>query len=380
MKILLIICGFIFSIMPAFAEEASVPEATDDSIVIGKKLVLKSEILGEDRPYIVGLPASYNDTTYQPRNYPVLYILDGDIHFHATTGVINHMSNPQNNGNTRIPEMIVVAIPNTKDRMHDLTPNNSTMGFDGKENKQFATTGGGPKFLQFLEKELMPVIEKNYRTIAHRTFVGHSLGGLTVLHSFLTQPGLFQNYIAIDSSLWWDQEVMNKWADEYVAENKETKARIFMSLADHKAAGKFNSIAAMTAPNKYFAETLQNSPSPDLKVKIQIFPGQDHGSVPLLSLYNGLMHVFDGHKPSMKIFTGGADAFSAHFKAYSESAGAEFLPPEGLVDLIATIGKLLELSDEQTQDLFELNITNYPESAHAKKQLTDFLEKSRKND
>ena len=148
MKILLLICGLIGLSLPAYA---------NDPFVIGENLVLKSEILGEDRPYIVHLPASYNDETYQPRDYPVLYILDGSLHFHSATGVINHMSNPLNNGNLRIPELIVVAIKNTKDRGLDLTPTSSSYSLMKNAPEQPPTGGGGVKFLKFIDFQVLPL-------------------------------------------------------------------------------------------------------------------------------------------------------------------------------------------------------------------------------
>ncbi|PCI54689.1 MAG: hypothetical protein COB36_09130 [Alphaproteobacteria bacterium] len=302
------------------------PAHAETPFVIGEKHVLKSKILGEDRPYIVGLPASYNDKTYHPQQYPVLCILDREAHFHAATGAINHMSNPLNNGNMRIPEMIVVAIPNTTDRLRDLTPTNSNLGSMGKENLSQSTSGGGPKFLQFIEKELIPAIESKYQMRQSRTFVGHSLEGLTVLHSFLTQPGLFQNYIAIDSSLWWDGEVMNKWVQDFIPKIKNTTAHIFMSLAEHKTTGDFPGFISMTASNIFFAEWLKKNSPPDFATKLQVFPGQDHSSVPLLSLYYGLMHSFDGYKLSMETIIEGETALSAHYQSFPNKAGIEFLP------------------------------------------------------
>ena len=102
----------------------------DSSIRIGERLSINSEILSEDRPYWVYLPESYGDETNAPRRYPVLYLLDGDGHFQSATGVVQFMSSGIN-GNVQIPELIVVAIPNTN-RTRDLTPSHTTIGFDGE--------------------------------------------------------------------------------------------------------------------------------------------------------------------------------------------------------------------------------------------------------
>jgi len=372
MKIFLIALGAFFFCLPVHAY---------DPVIIGEKVVLKSDILGEDRSYSVSLPDSYHDKTYSPQHYPVLYLLDGDMHFLTATGIINHMSNPKNNGNMRIPEMIVVAISTSKNRMRDLTPTNSLKDPSGKLVAGYSTSGGGAQFLKFLEKELIPEIDKKYRTRPLRTFVGHSLGGMTVLHSLLTQPGLFQNYIAIDSSLWWDGKIMNKWVKDFAPENKNTTARVFISTADHNASeGESSGFVAMTVSNRFFAEWLQKSPSPDFITKSQIFPNQDHASVPLLSLYYGLMFVFEDYKIPSEVFMGGhSEDLSRHYKSFSRQAGFRFLPPESLVDRLANIGpEAFEYTDKMVQNFLELNVENYPESAHAKKKLSEFLQRIKK--
>lgn len=94
------------------------------------------------RPYLVYTPPSCNDTTATPQRYPVLYLLDGDAHFHSVTGLIQILGTGVN-GTYVVPEMIVVAIPNT-DRMRDMTPTNTEVGFDGKPQSGFRTSGGMP--------------------------------------------------------------------------------------------------------------------------------------------------------------------------------------------------------------------------------------------
>lgn len=346
----------------------------DEPIVVGHKKVLKSKVLGEDRPYFVHLPGSYHEAGFQPQNYPVLYILDGSVSFHPATGVVNHMSSPLNNGNIQIPELIVVAIPNTTDRTRDLTPTHTLKSFDGKESPANTTSGGGDKFLQFVKTELIPQIDSDYRTMPHRTFVGHSLGGLTVLHSLLSQPGLFQNYIAIDSSLWWDDRVLNTRIEQFSADNPVIKANVFVSLAEHKVTGFGGGSANMIVGNMEFVELMEKH-APGINIKLRTFAGEDHGSVPLLSLYNGLLHVFEGHKPSVEQLMANPESLVDHFKAFSERAGVEFLPPEQMMNMMAQFlaapGAMNNA--EKAKKLLEINAANYPESEAAKKALADFL-------
>ena len=130
------------------------------SVVIGERLELQSQLLNETRTVLIGKPATYGNGEDR---YPVLYLLDDDGHFHHTTGIVNFLSR-----NQRIPEVLVVAIPNT-DRTRDLTPPSQV-----KEDIDRAPThGGADTFLRFISDELMPWVEQNYRTRPYRILVGH---------------------------------------------------------------------------------------------------------------------------------------------------------------------------------------------------------------
>jgi predicted alpha/beta superfamily hydrolase len=169
--------------------------AFGQSYADGARVAIKSEVLGEERVILIRTPPGYERNG---QRYPVLYLTDGDAHLGHTSGTIEFLSR-----NGRMPEMIVVAITNT-DRTRDLTPTNASMlRPDGTEMK-FPTSGGADKFLKFIETELIPKIEKDYRTQPYRVFAGHSFGGLFAIHSFLTRPESFNAYIAVSPSMQWD--------------------------------------------------------------------------------------------------------------------------------------------------------------------------------
>ena len=104
-------------LVPAAALRA---QAATNSVTIGAADTMWSATLKENRRYVVYTPPSYNDSTFQPRRYPVLYLLDGDAHFHSVTGLIQILGSGVN-ATFVLPEMIVVAIPNTN-RTRDMTP------------------------------------------------------------------------------------------------------------------------------------------------------------------------------------------------------------------------------------------------------------------
>jgi enterochelin esterase-like enzyme len=166
-------------------------------LTIGTVDSLKSTVLnGETRKYLVYTPPSYSDTVYTPQRYPVLYLLDGDAHFHSVTGIIQILGTGVN-ATYAVPEMIVVAIPNTN-RLRDMSPTKVTTGLDGKPAPGMASSGGMGNFLSMIKTELIPAIDAKYRTSPYRVFVGHSLGGITVIQALYTMPETFNAYIAID--------------------------------------------------------------------------------------------------------------------------------------------------------------------------------------
>src|SRR5579872_3122060 len=144
-----------------WASPAAAQDAPPSPITIGTADSMWSPTLQENRRYLVYTPRSYDAPGTAPQKYPVLYLLDGDAHFHSVTGLLQILGTGVN-ATYVVPEMIVVAIPNT-DRSRDLTPTHSEIGGDGKVTPAFKTTGGGPAFLTFLRDELIPRIESRYR-------------------------------------------------------------------------------------------------------------------------------------------------------------------------------------------------------------------------
>jgi predicted alpha/beta superfamily hydrolase len=232
---------------------ATAAQEKDPAIKIGEKFTLHSNVLNEERPFWVYLPESYNSKAQTPEAYPVLFLLDGDALFHTATGVVEFMSR---NGNDQIPELIVVAIPNTN-RNRDLTPTHSLTTQTGEESKSLASSGGGDAFLRFLQEELVPRIDATYRTLPYRIIVGHSLGGLLALHALLTAPATFQGIVAIDPSLWWDNQIVVKKEKEFLATAKSLHNGIFISVANTPQIRTFNNPKFNEETVRTFARLLE---------------------------------------------------------------------------------------------------------------------------
>ncbi|MEM9673536.1 MAG: alpha/beta hydrolase-fold protein [Bacteroidota bacterium] len=341
--------------------------AQDQPILsLGKVDSLYSEILDEQRPYWVLLPNSYDDTTASPQQYPILILLDARRNFQMASGVIPFMSR-----NVQIPEMIVIAIPNTN-RVRDFTPTNSTTGPEGETYSAFESSGKGDQFLKFLEDELLTTIDSSYRTMPLRVLVGHSLGGLLVCEAYLSHNASFSAYIAVDPSLWWDNQLLVKQAKSDSVYQQPLDSRLYIAAA-HKQMTTLDNSSMRLAQEAFFVALEENS-NQSLQVKFQHFDQDDHGTIPLPALYHGLQYIFEGlHLSSDKMLTYEPAAIVEHYRAFSEKIGFTFTPSESEMKLYADY--FFYRNDEKEKGLafYQMNVDNYPKSYQAHQYLADAL-------
>lgn len=192
--------------------------AFDDSV---QQQTILSTVLSEQRQYLVHLPESYERAP--TRRYPVIYVLDGssqDVHTAASAALMARI------GVT--PEVIVVGIPNIsgKGRQRDYTPPGMLQDLDDKDSDK----GHADKFLAFVRDELIPKIEKNYRTSSKRILAGNSRGGLFVVYALSADPSLFNAYFANSPALWRNDGEMVKRFDHFLQQNSVPKSSLFLSL------------------------------------------------------------------------------------------------------------------------------------------------------
>ncbi len=166
--------------------------------VLGEIHEINSTKLSESRTLNVYLPEGY--AACDTCKYPVIYLLDGsaDEDFIHVAGLVQFCNFSWIN---ILPPSIVVGIANV-DRKRDFTFPTTIE----QDKKDYPTTGGSANFIDFLEKELQPFIEKKYRTAGDKTIIGQSLGGLLATEVLFKKPALFTHYIIISPSLWWDGE------------------------------------------------------------------------------------------------------------------------------------------------------------------------------
>ena len=345
----------------------------EESILIGKKATIFSNILKENRKIWIYNPGQTAINPVAGKRYPVVYVLDGDAHFLSTVGMIQQLS--QANGNAVLPEMIVVGIENTN-RLRDLTPSLVTPGNNASVNP----------FVNFLKTELMPYVDKNYNTAPYRILIGHSLGGLTAIDILTNSPELFNAYIAIDPSMWYDDE---KFLNNTISQirNKNLKStRLFigtantmpggMTLADlgkDKSAGTQH-IRSIFKLDKF----IKGNSGTGLKYLLKYYENESHISVPLISEYDGLRFIFDYYlmditERDLKDSTYSiATKYKQHYNKISNEMGYKNAAPGAFINYLG-YDAMLKKQYSRAEALFKLNIENYPDSSNVYDSYADYL-------
>ncbi len=350
-----------------------------ENIVIGKIDSVKSNILGEQRKIWVHVP---DGAANSKERYPVVYVLDGDGHFSSVVGLIQQLST---GGNNNCPKMIVVAIPNT-DRTRDLTPTHIDADPPFMDSTFSKTSGGGENFIAFIEKELMPHIEAKYPAAPYKMLIGHSFGGLAVMQTFTHHTQLFNAYICIDPSMWWDKENLLKQTQKALEEKKFEGKSLYLGIAntleegmDIKKVQKDTSadsrhIRSILKLQAAFEKNKQNG----LKYRGKYYPDDTHGSVPFITEYDALRFFFDFFplKFTMEDFTDStgalADKYQDHFAQLSQKMGYTIKPDEGEINFIGYdfLGRKMYKTAAR---LFKLNVDNYPESYNVYDSYGDYF-------
>jgi uncharacterized protein len=293
-------------------------------IVLGKKERIQSGILQESRELWVHVPDEYSShEDDSARRYPVLYLLDGDAHFYSVVGLMHQLSSV--NGNDVCPKMIVVAIPNTN-RTRDLTPTH--VESKNADSTFFKPSGGGDKFISFLTQEVIPYIENHYPATDDRMLIGHSLGGLMVIHIMMNHSEHFNKYVAIDPSLWWDHHQSLEGYELALKQKKLSGKSLFIGVANTISMDTVQALKDTTERTDHFrsivrfTRSLKQTQGHRLDWTYRYYGEEGHGSVPLITEYDAFHFLFRKIPIEMKLaqlktfegkyrfqFTKGQDSF-----------------------------------------------------------------------
>jgi len=253
-----------------------------------------STINGREYSVYVSLPAGYAQDTGV--RFPVIYLTDANWVFGMTV-----QSHSLLRFGNMVPAALIVGIvragveqdtrpgnPAGAERFFDLTPTRDPAIelLRAKEYQREVRTGGASAFLRVMREELIPDIERRYRTNGDRTFVGYSLGGLFGMYALLHHPDTFQRLILVSPSLWWDSDIAFKYETQYRSVHKALPVRLFMSMGEGE-------LDTMLGPMRRLENVMRSRPYEGLHLKTRIFAGERHLSTFPVAVTHGLRAVFD---------------------------------------------------------------------------------------
>jgi predicted alpha/beta superfamily hydrolase len=271
-------------------------------LAFGETRSVHSTILNEDRELQISLPESYSRTAI---SYPVLFLLDGSSHVLHATATTRFLASAR----SRAPEMIVVALPNTN-RNRDMTPG-----------------PGAATFQRVLAEELIPWVERTFRSAPERILFGHSLSASFAVHTLLNRPELFRAYVAASAPL-WRYEGFAADVRAGLPRAAKTGAALYLTVGEHENEQLRRGV-------QQFAATLKSAPPGGAPPwSFSDMKDEDHSSTPQRSLYGALEARYaDWRFPFFEdeaglTGAGGWRGIDSHYQRLSKQFGFTAPPPE----------------------------------------------------
>lgn len=263
-------------------QKTSKKESQPKPFVLGVIEELESKVLHEKRTLNIYLPEGYNpkDTV----RYPVIYLLDGsaDEDFIHIVGLVQF--------NTfewvaQLPKSIVVGIANV-DRRRDFTfPSNVV-----SDQKNNPTSGHSDKFIEFIEKELQPFIDAKYKTTDTRTLIGQSLGGLLATEILFTKPNLFNKYVIVSPSLWWNNGSLLTIQPAILNADFSQETRVYIAVGK-EGLTPTDPPRVMEVDANLLVDKLQGSASKALQVTFDYLPFENHATIMHQAVFNAFKFI-----------------------------------------------------------------------------------------
>ena len=278
---------------------------------------LYSTIRDQKYDLYINLPRGYeSDST---RTYPVLYALDGQWFFEKFVSGYNGQYY-----DGLVPEIIIVGITWAGEnanydslRAIDYSPTAI------KESKN--STGGAKKFLDVLKHEIIPFIEKEYRTISgNRALAGSSLSGLFTFYSLFHETDLFNSYIISSPVLGWDNKLPFKYEEEYASQHSDLNARVYMAIGEYEYKWGGEDFQTMF-------DRLKSRDYIKLQLESRIIDGMGHGGSPSEAFIRGMIYIYK--RPSLMLPQTLLEEFS----------GIYVIAPVDTIEMIVDSGHLVQI-------------------------------------
>ncbi|MFW6027286.1 MAG: alpha/beta hydrolase [bacterium] len=268
----------VLTLLPAVSA-AGADKAADGAYTIPNSHVLsvRSELGRRDYELYVRLPISYEDEA--ERRYPVLYLLDAEYSFAIASSIVQHLEERNN-----LKELILVGVAYPRkdrenyrlNRSRDYTPTHTLHGGYGEKYQR--NSGGGETFLKILKTELIPYIEQRFRTMeGERGIAGHSYGGLFATFALTADPSVFNRYIVVSPSYWYDDKVIFRLEAEQAGRIADLPADLFIAVGAYE--NQPENGRAMVDDVKAFARRLRTRGFNSLDMRVMVLPDETHNTV-----------------------------------------------------------------------------------------------------
>jgi len=305
--------------------------------------VLQSKQLDEERRILVVLPDDYLTNTN--KKYPVIYLLGAYGDLPMLTGMLERLQEQD-----AAPQAIVAMIENT-DRTRDLTP---TVNQDPRG--PIGQGGGGDRYLDFIELELIPHMNKTFRTHDFKIVMGSSIGGLLVIHSLQSRPHLFQAHIAYSPAVWWADRTTVKETKAFITKTQKLDNYLYMNIGEEGGDMRlvYDDLHAF----------LQNNSPENFTLVTDAFNSVPHGLTAPAGLFNAFHHLFLPMNMPMTAYAGNPESIEHYYQRLSMQRGIETKPPEGSVRQIG-YNLINQQKIAAAISVFKYNIELHPDSPDA---------------
>jgi predicted alpha/beta superfamily hydrolase len=309
---------------------------------------MASKIFNREVNVLVYLPDNYSASS---TNYPVLYDLNS-FNFTYDSGAVELLARTSD-----IPNMIVVGVP-PLDRGYVPTP------FESREENPT----GADLSIKFLEEELIPFVEKNYRTNTFRILYGHSVGGLFTMYTLFNSPELFTAYVAGSPWFQTNDQYWLKNIEKMAKERKLNDKFLFMTVGKEEA--------ELTIDTYKELEKWMNDKSiAGLTWKSAWVEG-DHGSMVGRNIYDGLTFIFSGWKMPRSVLRNADVKMIEEYLSTNASKWAKhgfeqsaILPEQQVNSLGYALLNMQEF--KKAVEIFSYNIKRFPKSFNAHDSLAE---------
>jgi predicted alpha/beta superfamily hydrolase len=306
---------------------------------LGTEYKMASSILKEERTLLIHTPDSYGTSS---NKYGVIYVLDGDNHFNHAINATTLLAE-----NGRMPETIIVAIPNNR-------------GIRGRDLGR-----GRDDFKKYINEEVIPFVNNNYRTSKHKTLFGHSMAGAFTLNYLATNGMVFDNYIAASPVVQiFNSELLTQYSTLFKTQPNISKP-LYFSIAGVEAEGQ----VVTDAMNTFVALLKKDAPK-SFPWEYDFIPNQVHMTTPYLTMFKGLTAVFnDFQSPTYSSFAeytsrGGIQQLKAYYTKRAQKYNTKNTITDNTLRRLASI-LIRDKQEKLGIELLELNTKNNPSSMGA---------------